>query len=249
MPDFGLIGYPLTHSWSALYFNRKFEELHLNDHEYKLFPIPSLLEFRDVLSRNPGLAGLNITIPFKIEILTFIDELSKEATAIGAVNCIKVSRNLGGIYLRGYNTDVHGFSQSLIPMLHKHHTTALVLGNGGSAKSVIYALDQLEISSTIVTRHPTESYHLDYNHLNKTILEEHSLIINTTPLGMFPDSTAFPPIPYEFISADHLLFDLIYNPEETTFLRRGREAGATVKNGMEMLQIQAERSWEIWNEG
>ncbi len=246
MKTFGLVGFPLTHSWSAEYFSRKFRELNLPDHEYRLYPIQSVEKILDILSGNPSLLGLNVTIPHKVAILPFLDELSTGAQEVGAVNCINVIRNSGKTKLIGYNTDVFGFTLSLERLIQPHHTHALVLGTGGASKAVVYALKQMGIRHTLVSRCPSHVGIISYEDLTKPIIADHSLIINTTPASMFPAVSGLPEIPYEFLSSRHLLFDLVYNPEETLFLRKGREAGATIKNGLEMLQLQAERSWEIW---
>ncbi len=246
MKTFGLTGYPLSHSWSADYFNRKFQGL--QDHEYRLFPLKTAAEINQLIISEPSLLGLNVTIPHKIAVLPFLTELSPEAGRVGAVNCVKISREAGEIKQKGYNTDVIGFSGSLKPLLGKQHTRALVLGTGGASKAVMFVLDQLGIGYTLVSRNPAQAGIISYGQLNRQILQSHYLVINTSPQGMFPNVSELPEIPYEFLDQRHLLFDLVYNPAETLFLQKGREAGAAVKNGLEMLILQAESSWEIWNQ-
>jgi len=221
--------------------------MHLPEYQYRLFPIPSILATGKLLAKYPEISGLNVTIPYKVLILPFLDELSPEARDIGTVNCIQVIRTPGDTRLIGYNTDVAGFVQSISPLLGKHHTKALVLGSGGASRAVVYALGQLGISSILVTRKPGSANSMNYDDLTEHLIAENTIIINTTPLGMFPETDAAPPIPYQFLGNRHLLFDLIYNPEETVFLRKGRIAGAKVQNGLEMLKMQAEESWKIWN--
>jgi shikimate dehydrogenase len=246
MKLFGLIGYPLTHSWSALYFDRKFKSLHLPDYEYRLFPLRNVNEFSELLCENPQIVGLNVTLPYKISILPFLDQLSPEAREAGAVNCIKVSKCSGNTITKGFNTDVFGFIQSFRHLLAKNHSNALILGTGGASKAVVYALEQLGIQSRLVSRNPNSENSLDYNEVTKAILSEYAIIINATPIGMYPETGAFPLLPYQFIDNRHLLIDLIYNPEETVFLKRGRDAGARTKNGLEMLHLQADQSLNIW---
>jgi shikimate dehydrogenase len=246
MKLYGLIGHPLTHSWSATYFYHKFQDLHLPDHEYRLFPLNSINELQALLSDFREISGLNVTIPYKISVLPLLDEVSQEAMAINAVNCITVSRKPGKLWLTGYNTDAGGFRQSLIPII-KHHVKALVLGTGGASRAVVFALDQMGIQSTLVSRNPVAANILNYSDLSKQLMSENTLVINTTPVGMLPEIKTSPPIPYHLLGNRHLLYDLVYNPEETCFLKKGREAGAETKNGLEMLKLQAEESWKIWN--
>lgn len=257
MDKYGLIGYPLGHSFSEAYFSEKFKQLGLSDSVYELFPMESLHELEGLIKNEPNLRGLNVTIPFKIGIIYYLDKISEEAKAVDAVNCIKLVKkdplkelfsgevSLGSVALEGYNTDVFGFETSLTPLLRKQHTNALVLGSGGASRAVTYVLKKLNIPYRIVSRRPIPSQ-LSYEELTGPLIERHKLIINTTPLGMAPDIDSYPPLPYQSISKDHLLFDLVYNPETTLFLRKGREQGATIKNGLEMLHLQAEKSWQIW---
>jgi shikimate dehydrogenase len=246
---YGLIGYPLSHSFSKKFYTEKFINEGIQDVEYDLFPIPSIQDFSVLLDQQPKLQGVNVTIPYKIEVMRFLDEIRPEAASIGAVNCIKIRREGDSKpKLIGYNTDVFGFTQSLQPLLQPGQTSALVLGNGGAAKAVCYGLNQLGIEWKLVSRtpNPHDSHQLSYEELNQEVLNEHLIIINTTPLGTFPEIAERPPIPYEFVHAKHLLYDLIYNPSETAFLQEGQKRGARIKNGYEMLVLQAEKNWEIW---
>ncbi len=246
---FGLIGYPLSHSFSKKYFNEKFEREGLKDCLYENFPLENISELPHLIKSYKELKGLNVTIPYKQSVMEYLTDVSKEAKEIGAVNVIKVSRRLlpsnPGVLI-GYNTDAWGFEQSLKPLLQSHHTKALVLGTGGASKAIAYVLNKLGIEFSYVSRKQPGDKTILYDRLNADAVYHHKLIINTTPLGTFPDIQTFPPIPYEGINRDHLLYDLVYNPEETLFLQKGKEKGAAVKNGLSMLQLQAEKSWEIW---
>ena len=239
---FGLIGYPLTHSFSKKYFTEKFEKEGLNDCRYELFPIASINELKNVLDQNPDLNGLNVTIPYKEQVLSFLDEKDEVVKKIRASNCITVKKNK----LKGYNTDAEGFEKSLKHFLQPHHTNALILGTGGASKAVEFVLKKLRISFKHVSRKPSV-HNYSYEQLTSSLLADHTLIINTTPLGMYPKINEAPPIPYEALTGDHYLFDLVYNPERSLFLQKGQEKGAAIKNGYEMLVIQAEESWRIWN--
>lgn len=245
---FGLIGYPLSHSFSAQYFAQKFIAEHITDTLYGLFPLEDISLLISFINHHPDLQGFNITIPYKLAILPYLNCISEKAAAVGAVNCVKIERNDSGSILTGYNTDVYGFRQSLTPLLKPYHNSALVLGTGGAAKAVCYALLELGIHYTSVSRSGDEVNILNYSQLTEKILSDNLLIINTSPLGMFPETDSYPDIPYQFLTSKHVLFDLIYNPAETKFLQMGREAGAVTLNGLKMLEIQAEKSWEIWNE-
>ncbi|MFD1630095.1 shikimate dehydrogenase family protein [Pseudopedobacter beijingensis] len=248
MKEFGLIGFPLGHSFSEKYFTEKFEKLGLKDHSYKLFPIEHIPDgFPKLLQDNPGLNGINVTIPHKIEVLDFLDDIDEAAKAIGAVNCIKITITDGKRHLKGYNTDVYGFENSLKPMLEPFHKQALVLGNGGAAKAVKYVLEKLGIPYKSVSRTPSSEM-LSYADLNEKTLSAYQIIINTSPVGTYPKAEEAPDLPYEFITDQHLLYDLVYNPAETVFLAHGKRKGAKTKNGYEMLELQAEKSWDIWNE-
>ncbi len=243
MKRFGLIGYPLEHSFSKEYFTRKFENAGLFDHHYNLFPLKSLREFPLLLNKYQELKGLNVTIPYKTEIITYLDMVDKTAETIGAVNTIRIDE---GQRTTGYNTDVLGFMDSLRPLLESYHKKALILGTGGAARAVSYGLEQLEVDYTWVSR-SHERGDVVYTQLDKEIIRQHQIIINATPVGMSPNTDKAPPLPYKAIGEKHLLYDLIYNPKKTLFLERGAEEGATIKNGEEMLYRQAEHAWDIWN--
>jgi shikimate dehydrogenase len=241
--NFGLIGYPLSHSFSKKYFGDKFRREHITDCAYELYPLSSLEDFRELLSGVPGMEGLNVTIPYKQKIIALIDELDHAARAIGAVNTLLLRAGR----ITGYNTDVVGFERSLVPLLKSHHTAALVLGTGGASKAVAFALRRLGIPFHFVSRQKRDPGHFTYQDLDESIVKSTSLIINTTPVGTSPNVDQAPSIPYEFIGPGHLLYDLVYNPAETLFLKRGGARGAATKNGYEMLELQADASWEIWN--
>ncbi|WP_353182603.1 shikimate dehydrogenase [Parapedobacter lycopersici] len=246
MKKFGLIGYPLTHSFSKRYYDAKFEREQIKDVDYQLYPIESILALPKLISNDPQLAGINVTIPYKIAVMDYLHQLSPEAEAIAAVNCIRIDRQMGEPILTGYNTDVFGFMESLKPLLQPWHTSALVLGNGGAAKAIVYALTQLGITPHLVSRRP-EGGQYTYSQLRADVLSEHLLLVNTTPLGTYPDIDSYPDIPYEYLGKKHLLYDLVYNPAATAFLKRGARQGAAIKNGLEMLELQAERNWQLWN--
>lgn len=248
MKEFAIIGYPLTHSFSPVYFNEKFKKLNLLDHIYNKYPLTTIEEFPLLINNNKNLIGLNVTIPFKEQVIKFIDILDDTAKAIGAVNTIKIVRKKNEIVLKGYNTDAYGFLNSFKPLLKEYHNKALILGTGGASKAVSFVLRQLNIEYLFVSRTPKSSNQISYEDLkNKNLLKEYLIIINTTPIGMFPEINNKPDIPYEEITEFHYLYDLIYNPEETLFLMEGKKRNATIKNGLEMLYLQAEKAWEIWN--
>jgi len=246
MRKFGLIGFPLSHSFSKKFFTEKFREEHITGCEYDLFPIPDVSLLPGLIAGDTELEGINVTIPYKLGVIPYLDEIEEAADQIGAVNCIAVKRNGDRLFLKGYNTDAYGFEASLSPMLQQQHTRALVFGDGGAAKAVKYVLDKLGIAFLVVTRTPAENT-IRYSDITPELLREHTVLINTTPLGMSPDTGSCPDIPYSSISEKHLAYDLVYNPEETVFLTRARMNGASTKNGLEMLYLQAERSWHIWN--
>lgn len=245
MKVYGIIGYPLTHSFSKKYFTEKFEQEEIAGCVYESFPLNAVIEFNDLLNNTTGLQGLNVTIPYKKQIIPLLDDIKNIPVGIKACNCIHI--NKGKTF--GYNTDITGFERSLVPLLKNHHAQALILGNGGAAEAVKYVLQKLNISFGIVGRRIENDCTLTYADLNEEIIEGNPLIINTTPLGTFPNVNEWPDIPYEFLTSGHLLYDLIYNPFKTVFLQKGEEQGATIKNGYEMLEIQAEESWKIWNAG
>ena len=245
MDKYGLIGYPLGHSFSVNFFNQKFEDEHINA-KYINFEIPDISQIIEVVSANPELKGLNVTIPYKERVIEFLDQLSPEARAIGAVNVIRVSHDGGKIRMKGYNSDVIGFTQSIEPMLESHHKKALVLGTGGASKAVCYGLKSLGIESVCVSRYERPKT-ICYKDITPAVVAEYSVIVNCTPAGMFPNTAQCPPLPYEALDERNILYDLIYNPDTTLFMKRGAERGAQVKNGLEMLLLQAFASWEIWS--
>lgn len=240
--EYGLIGYPLTHSFSPSYFNNKFQHEGV-DAVYHSFAIPDIEHFTTLLQTHPHLSGLNVTIPYKQSVISYLNELDTVAEVIGAVNCIAITNG----HTKGYNTDVIGFEQSLLPLLQPHHTHALVLGTGGASKAVVYVLRKLGIAYQMVSR-TKGSANLTYHDLTDELIAAHPIIINTTPQGMFPYVDKVPLIPFTSVGSGHLLYDLIYNPEETLFLRMGKIQGAQTKNGLEMLHLQAEAAWRIWNQ-
>jgi len=240
---FGLVGYPLVHSFSKGYFTHRFEELHLTDCRYLNFSIPDISQFPELIAAHPDLEGLNVTIPHKESIMPYLNDLDEVARAIGAVNCIRVQHGK----LTGYNTDAYGFEMSIKPFLENHYERALILGTGGASKAVAYVLRKWGIPFHFVSRTPQGEQEMGYDVLKAEVIHHFPLIINTTPLGTYPDIDACPYLPYEGLSERHFLYDLIYNPEETTFLHLGRLAGAKTMNGHAMLIKQAEKSWEIWN--
>jgi shikimate dehydrogenase len=232
----------LSHSFSKKYFTEKFEKEARSDCHYELYPISSIDELPDLLAAHPLLEGLNVTIPYKKQVLPFLDVVAIPA-GLEACNCIRIQQGK----LTGYNTDSIGFEQSLQPLLQSHHQKALVLGNGGAAEAVVYVLKKLGITVDLVSRNLHHGSTLTYADLAETVMRECTLIVNTTPLGMYPEVNTCPPIPYQNISNRHLLFDLVYNPAKTLFLQKGEAQGAVIKNGEEMLILQAEESWRIWN--
>lgn len=240
---FGLIGKPLTHSFSGKYFATKFHQEGIPDCRYELFPLEQIDDLPVLLRANPDVSGLNVTIPYKQLVMAYLDE-HHIPSAIGACNCISVRNGR----LIGYNTDWVGFERSLLPLLEPRHRAALVLGNGGAALAVRYVLQKNGIPYTLVGRKHSDEISLTYEELNETILQSHQLLINTTPLGTYPSVETCPDLPYEAIGPQHLLYDLVYNPAKTLFLQKGEERGARIKNGEEMLILQAEESWRIWNQ-
>lgn len=244
MRKFGLIGFPLGHSFSKKYFTDKFEKSQITDSVYELYPIEFIDQLEQVLENEPDLEGLNVTIPHKESVIALLDELSDEAQKIGAVNCIQIK---GGKRI-GHNTDAFGFHQSIKPFLEPQHSRALILGTGGASKAVAYVLGKIGIDYLFVSRDPKEQNALTYPQLNDLAIRHHKLIINTTPLGTYPNVDTCPDIPYEFLTPEHFVVDLVYNPEQTLFMKKAAEQGAMTLNGYPMLQQQAEKSWEIWNE-
>ncbi|MBS1666033.1 MAG: shikimate dehydrogenase [Bacteroidetes bacterium] len=244
MRKFGLIGYPLSHSFSQKYFTEKFRKENIPDCLYQNFPIPEISQFAALLDSESTLQGLNVTIPYKEQIIPFLHIKTQVVAEIGACNCIKIKD--GKLY--GFNTDVIGFEISLKKKLREEHKKALILGTGGAAKAVEFVMGKLGISYQFVSRNSSSTNTIGYQDLNEKILRDSLLIINTTPLGMFPKTETYPNIPYDALTDKHYLFDLVYNPEKTVFLQKGEEHGASIHNGGEMLAIQAEESWKIWNE-
>ncbi len=261
MNVYGLIGYPLGHSFSPTYFAQKFAELGIADtHNYRLFPLASIREFPALIQAfrfaltNTGeqLCGLNVTIPYKQLVIPYLDDLSPQASDIGAVNTIQFKGTAQTLQLIGHNTDAYGFEHSLRPLLAQvqfnYTKGALILGTGGASKAVAYVLEKLGIAYTFVSRNPKSEKQFSYKQLKKDHLDAYHLIINTTPLGTYPDVDRFPAIPYAELSKQHICYDLVYNPAETAFLQKAKAQGATIANGAAMLKLQAERAWEIWND-
>jgi len=242
---YGLIGFPLKHSFSHTFFNEKFEKENINA-EYFKFEIPEISYLTHIIESNPELKGLNVTIPYKEQVIRFMDEIDPDAKQIGAINVIKFIRDGNSLWLKGYNSDIIGFQNSLAPLLKEYHKKALVLGTGGASKAVTQALKNLGIESQYVSRTKRDNT-ICYNELDKEKMDEYLLIINTSPLGTFPNNDECPDIPYDLLTKRHLLYDLVYNPPQTKFLRLGAEKGAETKNGSEMLTLQAIGAWEIWN--
>lgn len=248
MKTYGLLGYPLGHSFSQEYFTKKFAAENI-EAQYLNFQIDDISLFPEKVLSIPNLSGLNVTIPYKQKVMQFLDEIDEIAQKVGAVNVIKIMRNADKMRLRGCNSDVVGFENSLKPLLKPQHTQAFILGTGGASKAVRYVLEKLNISYQFVSRNADAVNNIiSYSQLTPELIDRHKLIVNCTPLGMSPKIDACPDIPYKTISSEHLCFDLIYNPEETLFLQKAREQGAVTKNGLDMLIGQAVRAWEIWNE-
>lgn len=247
MDKYGLIGYPLGHSFSISYFNQKFQDENI-DAVYENYEIPSIDALPEVLSSNPELKGINVTIPYKEKVLPFLDSISPEARAIGAVNVIRVSHKGNKTILKGYNSDVIGFTKSIEPMLDKKlHQKALILGTGGASKAIDYGLRNLGLETVFVSRYERPGT-IQYQNITPEVVKEYNVIVNCTPLGMYPKTEVCPELPYEAMDNHTILYDLIYNPDETLFMKRGAEYGANVKNGLEMLLLQAFSSWEFWHE-
>lgn len=240
---FGLIGKNIDYSFSKKHFSEKFSSEPFLDCQYQNFDIQEIDFFTEIIKNNPNLKGLNVTIPYKETVIPFLNKLSIKAAKIGAVNVIRFTKKGK---LKGYNSDCYGFKKTLKPLLQPHHKKALILGTGGASKAVAYALEELNISYTFVSREPTE-FSINYDLINATTFDNYHIIINCTPLGTSPNINDFPLIPYHFFTEKHIAFDLIYNPEETEFLKKAKKKGAICKNGLEMLVLQAEKSWQIWN--
>lgn len=245
MDKYGLIGHPLGHSFSRSYFNEKFENENIYA-EYINFDIPDIDDLPEVLASNPELRGLNVTIPYKQKVISFLDSISPEARAIGAVNVIRVTHKGNTTKLKGYNSDVIGFTKSIEPLLEKNHKKALILGTGGASKAIDYGLRSLGLETVFVSRYERPDT-IQYERITPDVVKEYNVIINCTPVGMFPHTDECPLLPYEAMDEHNILYDLLYNPDETLFMYKGRKQGATVKNGLEMLLLQAFASWEFWN--
>lgn len=247
MKRYGLIGYPLGHSFSRNFFNEKFASENIQA-EYVNFEIPSIEQFPEIIRANPNLAGLNVTIPHKEAVIPYLNRLDTDAAAIGAVNVIRINRiSPKETELVGYNSDVIGFSRSIEPLLEPHHKKALILGTGGASKAVNFGLKKLGLETLFVSRSRHDEHTLTYQELTPELMDEYKVIVNTTPVGMYPNADEYPDIPYECLTHKHLLYDLLYNPDTTLFMKKGSEQGAVVKNGIEMLLLQAFEAWDIWN--
>ena len=247
MQKYGLIGYPLSHSFSKRFFTAYFEKESI-DAEYLNFEISEISLLPAVLREHPELTGFNVTIPYKEAVIPYLDGCAPNAAAIKAVNTVKIDRSDGNIKLTGYNTDLIGFRDSILPLLKSHHRKALVLGTGGASKAIVAVLAELSIPAQLVSREAKPGISISYAQLTREIMEEFTIVVNTTPLGTYPKTEGFPDIPYEFLGKKHLLFDLVYNPPITQFLQKGANKGATIKNGEEMLKLQALAAWKIWTE-
>lgn len=243
---FGLIGLPLSHSFSRKFFSEKFSKERI-DAEYFNFELENISQLSHVIGSHPDLEGLNVTIPYKEQVIKFLDFTDEAAAQIQAVNTIRINRTGHHVSLHGYNTDIQGFQESLKPLLRNYHHKALVLGTGGASKGVVKALTNLGIDSILVSRNPEDKGEISYSDLDEDVMTSYKIIINTTPIGTYPNIEGCPAIPFELIGNKHLLFDLVYNPEITEFLKQGKQRGAMIKNGLEMLHLQALASWEIWN--
>lgn len=246
MDKYGLIGYPLGHSFSKNYFNEKFENEGI-DAQYTNYEIPSIEDLTEILESTPNLKGFNVTIPYKEKVISYLDAISPEATAIGAVNVVKVEHKGQKTILKGYNSDIIGFTQSIEPFIESFHKKALILGTGGASKAINYGLKSLGLETLFVSRSERPGAIL-YSQVTPEIVKEYNVIVNCTPVGMYPHTDECPNLPYEAMDSHTLLYDLIYNPDETLFMKKGAAQGATVKNGLEMLLLQAFASWDFWHD-
>jgi shikimate dehydrogenase len=257
MKIYGLIGKPLGHSFSQKYFTEKFKKLNITDCKYKLFPLKDLGDLPELLNNNPDLAGLNVTLPYKVSVIPYLDEVDTAASVIGSVNTIKIYKNThagsrsamrsDNFKLVGYNTDAYGFEKALIPFLKSYHKDAFIIGTGGAAKAVGYVFKKLGIERTFISRNPKNDFYFNIKDFSEEDFKNVSIIVNASPLGMNPHPKTCPPIPYHVCTPKHLLFDLVYNPSETLFMKKGKDAGAVVTGGLKMLYYQADKSWDIWN--
>jgi len=255
MKQYGLIGKALKHTFSPSYFADKFKREGLSDVSYSAWELPTIKDLPELLMLNKDIVGLNVTIPYKKDVCLFIDELFGPAAGLNVVNTIVVERpeesfpgqKIPGFKLKGFNTDIYGFKESIKPLLRPWFERCLILGTGATSDSVAYVLFKLGIDTLFVSRNPQGEQEIAWEDVNEHVIHFHPFIINTTPIGMFPDNNSFPPIPYDRLTDKHLLYDLIYNPAETAFLRKGKQAGAQIQNGETMLKLQAEQSWKTWN--
>jgi len=238
---FGLVGKDISYSFSKGYFASKFKKLELHDHSYENFDLQAISEFKEI-TLNTTIKGLNVTIPYKEEVIPYLALLDSKAKKIGAVNTIRFTKK----GLKGYNTDAYGFQKSIEPLLKKHHKKALILGTGGASKAISFVFNELKIKHKFVSRNPKKNQ-FAYTALDQKVLSKYTIVVNCSPLGTHPNIEEKPAIPYQYITSKHLLFDLIYNPEKTAFLQKGEDQGAAVCNGYKMLELQAEKAWEIWN--
>lgn len=245
MKKFGIIGYPLGHSFSPDYFNEKFKNEGI-DAVYEKYELPAITDLQAIIDYTQDLCGFNVTIPYKEKVMSYLDSVAPEAREIGAVNVVKITNKDGRQHLEGYNSDIIGFTRSIQPLMKPHHKKALVLGTGGASKAVICGLRKLGVEPLLVSRYQKDNT-IQYGQIDAELLKEYTVIVNSTPCGMAPHFDECPDLPYELITPQHLMYDLIYNPDETLFLKKGREQGAITKNGLEMLLLQAEAAWEIWN--
>lgn len=245
MKKYGIIGFPLGHSFSPGYFNEKFKNEGI-DAVYERYELPAITDLQAIIDYTQDLCGLNVTIPYKEKVMSYLDNVSPEAREIGAVNVVKITSKDDKQHLEGYNSDIIGFTRSIQPLMQPHHTKALVLGTGGASKAVICGLRKMGVETLLVSRYKKDNT-IQYEQIDADLLKEYTVIVNSTPCGMAPHFDECPALPYELITPRHLLYDLIYNPDETLFLKKGREQGAITKNGLEMLLLQAEAAWEIWN--
>lgn len=247
MKKFGLIGFPLGHSFSKAYFSEKFKKENIRDCQYDNYPLEDISSLQKLIRDNTELIGLNVTIPHKQAVIPLLNEMDNEAAAIGAVNTIKISLEKGDPHLIGYNTDIYGFENPLLEVLSHEHKKALILGTGGASKAVEYILQKHHVECCFVSRNPKVPKVFSYENLTEELIAQFQIIVNTSPIGMFPDIDNKPAIPYEGLGKMHILYDLIYNPEKTLFLKEGEKRGTHIINGLPMLHMQAEKAWEIWN--
>jgi shikimate dehydrogenase len=248
MKTYGLVGFPLGHSFSKKYFTEKFENENLNDSIYLNFELENITDFPKIFEKHDDIFGLNCTIPYKQQVIQYLDLIDEEARVVGAINTIKIIRQEGKVLLKGYNTDIIGFEFSLKPMLNEKHNKALILGTGGASRAIKHTLDKLGIQYVSASiEDELNEKEIRYDQITDELINEYLLIINATPLGTYPKVDACAPIPYDLITPNHVLFDLVYNPEITLFMQKGLDKGAKVKNGLEMLHTQALAAWEIWN--